>query len=76
MKTIVINSIVKETAKAVLVSLPVTWACNMHKKEMWFPKSVIGDKNERTMEVQDWFVEKQEFANVFHGYVMRFELIK
>ena len=76
MTTIVYNSIVRETEKAILVSLTVTWGSNNHKKEMWFPKSVIEYRNEQTMNVSDWFIKKQELANIFHGYVMRFDVIK
>lgn len=71
--TIIINSIKKESEKAILVSLPVTWNSNMHVKEMWFPKSVVSEMTMRTMDVKTWFIEKQEDANAFHGYKMRFE---
>lgn len=71
--TIIFNSIKKESEKAILVSLPVTWNSNMHVKDMWFPKSVVGEISERTMDVKTWFIEKQEDANAFHGYKMRFE---
>lgn len=74
--TIIFNSIKKESEKAILVSIPVTWNSNMHVKDMWFPKSVVGEISERTMDVKTWFIEKQENANIFHGYKMYFEEVR
>lgn len=72
--SIFINNIVKETAKAVLVSLNVHYNANAPKaREMWMPKSVIVSQSENLMEIKSWFIEKQMNDNAFHGYRMNFE---
>lgn len=71
--TIFFHSIKKESEKAILVSLPVSWNSKMYVRDIWFPKSVIEAQNERTMDVKTWFIQKQEDANAFHGYRMYFE---
>lgn len=72
---VIINKIVKETEKAVLVNLPVSWNSNMHSREFWFPKSCIEVYN-RTMAVATFIIEKMEQQNAFHGYRMTFEEIR
>lgn len=72
--SIFFNSIVKETAKAVLVSVNVYFNANAPKaREMWMPKSVIVSQTESLLEVKSWFIEKQMNENAFHGYRMNFE---
>jgi len=70
---IIINEFVKETEKAVCVKLPVSWAGNVHEKQMWFPKSLVESLQERVIIVADWFLRKAEFENRYHGYMMYFE---
>jgi hypothetical protein len=72
---ILINNIERETEKAMLINCPVTWADNMHQKSLWFPKSVIEVVSDRVAEVKDWFINKTEAANAFHGYQMHFETL-
>lgn len=72
---IVINEVVKETEKAVLVSLPVSWNANVHTREFWFPKSCV-ELFTRTMSVASFLIEKMMQQNAFHGYRMTFEEIR
>lgn len=71
---VVINEMVKETEKAVLINLPVSWNSNTHSREFWFPKSCV-KLYERTMAVATFLIEKMEQQNAFHGYRMYFEEI-
>lgn len=72
--TINIEKVVKETAKAILLLCPVSWAeGRTHMKEIWFPKSVVKSVEERSADVADWFVYKTERANTYNGYIMNFE---
>jgi len=70
---VIFNNIEKETEKAVLVNLPVSWNMNMHPKSIWFPKSCVKFYDGRTMAVATFLIEKLERENAFHGYAMRFE---
>ena len=72
---VIFNQIEKETEKAVLVNLPVSWNCNMHPKSFWFPKSCIMFHNQ-TMSIATFLVEKLERENAFHGYAMCFEVAR
>ena len=72
---VIFNQIEKETEKAVLVNLPVSWNCNMHTKSFWFPKSCIIFHNQ-TMSIATFLVEKLERENAFHGFEMRFEVAR
>jgi len=72
--TINIESVVKETAKAILLLCPVTWGNGSTRmKEIWFPKSVVKSVEGRSADVADWFVHKTEQANTFNGYIMSFD---
>lgn len=69
---VVINMVERETEKAVLVNLPVSWNSNMHARSFWFPKSCV-EVHERTMIVATFIIEKMERENTFNGYRMTFE---
>lgn len=76
MATILINSIVRETEKAILVNCPVSWNANAPRnKDLWFPKSVFNKVGDRVAEVADWFINKAEITNSFHGYYMYFKTL-
>ena len=68
------NNIVRKTEKAVCLNCMVSWNANCHSKDIWFPLSVISEwlQNGHVM-VADWFLNKVEESNTFHGYEMRFE---
>lgn len=79
MKTeIIYTSIVRETAKAVLVSLFVNWGDGgLREKEIWMPKSVIestreGNSGNMIMVVDSWFIEKSSYDNRYKGYRMNY----
>lgn len=74
MKTeIIINNVARETEKAVLVNLNVTFNHNGYKaREVWMPKSVISVDG-CIAKVEDWFLRKLSVQNAFHGYTMSFE---
>lgn len=67
------NGITAETAKAVKISFCVSWNSNCHTREFWFPKSVIKSIDGKIVEAADWFINKLEADNTFHGYMMSFE---
>ena len=77
------NAIVKETEKAILFNVMVSWNGNAQDKDIWFPKSLVSfvtftdseGKKRTNAIVPDWFIRKTESANAFHGYAMRFETI-
>lgn len=77
------NAIVKETEKAILLNVMVSWNGNTRDKDIWFPKSLVSfvtftdseGKRRTNAIVPDWFIRKTESANAFHGYAMRFETI-
>lgn len=70
------HAIVKETAKAVLVAVMVSWGeGGLREKQLWMPKSVIVSQREfnaeqQVLEVKSWFIQKTESENAFHGYQM------
>ena len=70
------HEIVKETAKAVLVAVMVSWGEGApREKQLWIPKSVIVSLREfnaekQVLEVKSWFIQKTESENAFHGYQM------
>lgn len=76
---IALNSVVKETEKAVCVNVMVSWNSNCHSKDIWMPKSVCEvftaeyDSNKPHAMVDELFLRKTEAANAFHNYGMRFE---
>lgn len=72
---VIFNKIEKETEKAIMVNLPVSWNCNMHPKSFWFPKSCVMI-HEKTMSIATFLIEKLERENAFHGYEMRFEVAR
>lgn len=72
-KEIVIESIAKETEKAILVEAKVSYNDNLPKaRTFWMPKSLVEIVNDRIIMVEDWFIGKLEKENAFHGYYMRF----
>lgn len=72
---IFINNIEKETEKAMLISVNVSYNGNTPKaRSMWFPKSVVESINGNLAEIKDWFISKTSKANAFKGYEMRFEM--
>lgn len=74
MKTqIAINEIKKNTEKAILVSVAVSWNGNVHVREFWMPKKLVNVLREDLIEVEDWFIAKLEKENTFNGYIMNFE---
>lgn len=70
--TTTINTIVRETERAMLINLPVNWADNCYAREFWFPKSVVSVLNAKTIEIKDWFAEKMSKENTYNGYRMYF----
>lgn len=73
MTSIAINSIVRETAKAILVNVDVTFNGNAAKpREIWIPSSLVAEKSDISISLPDWFVSKIEWQNAFKGYAMRF----
>lgn len=72
---VVFNTIEKETAKAYLINIPVTWNSNMYNRSFWFPKSCVKIYG-RTMDVATFIIEKMEQENAFHGYRMNFEIAR
>ena len=75
---VIVNSIEKETEKAVMLNCQVMWNGNTHGKSLWFPKSVLGNRGEANenghfaQNVATWFCEKLSCQNQFHGYFMYF----
>ena len=71
---IAFDRIERETEKAMLITAPVSWNGNMHRKNFWFPKSVIEEvENDKCMKVSTWFIDKLSKENAFKGYNMYFE---
>lgn len=69
---ILINKVERESEKAVMVNLPVSWNDNMYPRTFWFPKSCV-KVGERTMIVARFIVEKMQRENTYNGYQMAFE---
>ena len=71
-----INSVTRETEKAICINVPVSWGEGSWKvKDVWFPKStceIITVNGEQHALVADWIIEKTAQQNAFHGYVMNF----
>lgn len=71
-----VNSITKETEKAICVNVEVCWNNgNGKSKDIWFPKStceIINVNGEIHAVVADWMMNKTCIANTFHGYQMYF----
>lgn len=71
-----INSITKETEKAICINVAVSWGeGNWKTKDIWFPKStceVIKVNEEIHVMVADWMIEKTCAAKAFKGYRMNF----
>lgn len=70
---VLFNMVEKETAKAYLINIPVSWNSNMHARSFWFPKSCVKLYKE-TMDVATFIIERMEQENAFHGYRMNFEI--
>lgn len=66
---VAIKGVEKETEKAVLVMLPVSWNENMYVRSFWFPKSCV-KMHEESMEVAAFLISKLENENAFNGYKM------
>lgn len=74
---ICINNIVKESEKAILLNVPVSYNANAPKgRDIWMPKSLCSIVNEHVALVEDWFLTKLSEQNAFHGYRMNFEILK
>lgn len=75
MKTMILtNGIAKETEKALCVKARVSFNGNEYKeREVWMPKSVCDNVQERAMEVEDWFLAKLSWKYSFHGHTMHFD---
>lgn len=73
-KEIVIESIARETEKAILVEAKVSYNDNLPKaRTFWMPKSLVEMcEDSRLLKVEDWFLKKLSFENAFHGYHMEF----
>lgn len=69
------NKVEKETEKAIMVNLPVSWNGNMQPKTFWFPKSCVMIHNQ-TISIASFLIEKLERENTFHGYRMSFEIAR
>lgn len=75
--SIVINSIEKETEKAIMVSAQVCWHEGAAKtKNIWMSKklvdmSVYSDTN-KVIAIPDWLERKICAENAWNGYVMEF----
>ena len=71
-----VNSITKESEKAICVNVSVNWGEGSWKaKDIWFPKStaeVVMVNGETHIMVADWMIEKTCAANAFKGYKMNF----
>lgn len=61
----------RETEKAILVSLPVSWNDNSYERQFWFPKSCV-EMFKDTMAIATFLVDKLGKENEYHGYMMRF----
>ena len=69
-----INSITKETEKAICVNVTVCWGDGGWKlKDVWFPKSTC-EVGEKIIMVADWMIEKTCKENSFKGYEMSFPM--
>lgn len=75
--SIVVNSIEKETEKAIMVSVQVCWNEGATKaKNIWFPKkhvdmSVFSDTN-KVVCIPDWLERRICAENAWNGYHMEF----
>ena len=72
---VLFNKIERETEKAMLINLPVSWNDNVYARSFWFPKSCV-KLYENTVEIATFIVEKMEKENAFHGYMMNFAIAK
>ena len=72
---VLFNYVEKETEKAILVNLPVSWNANIYARKFWLPKSCV-KMYQHTMDIATWMVEKMEKENAFHGYTMSFEIAR
>ena len=76
-----INAVERETEKAVLVNVMVSWNGSCKSKSIWMPKSVCEvftaeyDGNRTHAMVADWFIAKTQKANTWNGYEMQFETL-
>lgn len=68
-----VNEVEKETEKAYLLNIVVSWNDNTHNKSFWFPKSVVKASEDKIWEVKAWFANKMEKENAYKGYGMRLE---
>lgn len=64
---------IKETAKAELLEVCVSFNDKMSLRQLWMPKSVINWLNDEVIEIADWFASKTSKANAYNGYLMNFE---
>lgn len=72
---VLFNNIERETEKAMLINLPVSWNDNVHARSFWFPKSCI-KVYQNTVEIATFIIEKMERENAFHGYQMSFSIAR
>lgn len=73
-REIVINEVKRESEKAMLINVAVSWNDNVHQKDIWMPKSVVKVEDNHAF-VEDWFCEKLAQQNAFNGYKMQFAMI-
>lgn len=73
---ILIGSIEQESEKALKIDTIVKWSGSERHKSFWFPKSICKQIRKEAFEVQDWFINKLECENCFHGYFMYFVLVE
>lgn len=64
----------RETEKAILVSLPVSWNSNYYERQFWFPKSCV-EMYKDTMAIATFLVGKMGQEYAYHGYMMYFDEI-
>lgn len=71
-RTLFVNKIEAETAKAYKLNIDVSWNANSHERSFWFPKSVVCNENGH-WSIKNWFANKLEDENTFKGYRMKIE---
>lgn len=71
-KRVTIYNIVRESDKAVMINMPVTWNDNMTTRSFWFPKSCIEIEG-KTMIVAMFLLDKLSKENAYNGYRMYFD---
>lgn len=69
---ILINSVERETEKAVKVAFPVAWGRKTHERSFWIPKSLVKIINEKSIQIAQWFIDRLSYENSFNGYDMFF----